>query len=205
MWLFACKNVPVLQYSLFSYQVFQGCHHFRMLQMQKKKKKTKGKKRMDHEPSFPVTLLFLFELLQSHVIKNRCYGCVCVCVQECVCVFAQVPEKNPALCTTCACAERANASGSPLENRAAPRSASLFIITVWNKAWIMQTAGTRLVCGGGCFLTGRGPKTQSCICFVWHMDCFLCPLFQSPTTNTTHSRWGTDISWSRKPQSAWSK
>ena len=76
--------------------------------------------------------------------------CVCVCVSVRVCVCKSVYvclhrcQKNPALCTTCACAERANASGSPLENSAAPRSASLFIITVWNKAWIMQTAGTRL-------------------------------------------------------------
>ena len=46
----------------------------------RRRRRKKGEKWMDHEPSFPVTLLFLFELLQSHVIKNRCYDCVCVCV-----------------------------------------------------------------------------------------------------------------------------
>lgn len=49
-------------------------------------------------------------------------------VQECVCVFAQVPKKFSSVYNMCLFL-RVNASGSPLENRAAPQSASLFLIT----------------------------------------------------------------------------
>lgn len=50
-------------------------------------------------------------------------------------VFAQVPDKF-FLFVQCVLVLRMNASGSPLEKSAAPQSASLFTITVCNKALI---------------------------------------------------------------------
>lgn len=142
---------------------------------------------MDHEPSFPVTLLFLFELLQSHVIKNRCYDCVCVCkctcvcVQERVCVFAQVPKKSSSVYNMCLCWESEREWLSTWEQCGTTVSLIVYNHSLKQSVDHADCRNTA-VCEGSCFLTGRGLKTQWCICFVWHMDCFLCPLFQSPTT-----------------------
>ena len=103
MRLFACKNVPALQYSLFSYQVFQGCHHFGMLQMQKKEKKKKGKNGWITNRLFQLPCSFCLSFSRATLLKiGVMIVCVCVCV--CVCKSAYV------------CLHRCQKKSSPVHN-----------------------------------------------------------------------------------------
>lgn len=75
---------------------------------------------------------------------------VCARVSEYVCVCTGARKIQ--LCVQYVLVLRVNASGSPLENRAAPQSALLFIITVCNKVWIGQAAERERVCQGSCLI-----------------------------------------------------
>lgn len=118
--------------------------------------------------------------------------------------------KNISLCVQYVLVLRLKASGSPLEKRAAPQSASLFIITVYNKAWIMQTAGAQLISQGSCFLIYRGQRFQKhkyifVGFFTYGVQIFMSTVHKVQQQKQQIHAKRTNTSWSWKPHSSCSR